>query len=479
MISTAAHHAPSAPVDDSPRVWGMNAQALHDAFWKARGVQVVRRGERARLERGADLFLLLDPGQMVLFELAALTDRLFWRDASVTRLRIAEPAPDRYGEKVILNRDGQIQCITRQYRATGKRACRVLITSRTRIVRMWMAAPSHREAWRAVRRAVPIAEMDPVKCEGRTYYGGEPKDERDLIERLVRFWPDPSESIDGIERSGDGVWRLATDRIDDDALVVGPAWLGRGSTEETDSCLIGPTWLADAKLVSDGACRTRTIAEISPTETPDRTPRPPRRLVYAFCKRAFDIAFSLIALTLALPVIAYVSIRILLEDGWPIFFAHERQGRGGRTFRCWKFRTMRRDADEIKAQLMEDNQCDGPQFFIKHDPRVTRIGRTLRRMQLDELPQFWNVLTGHMSIVGPRPSPDCENQYCPAWREMRLSVRPGITGIWQIQRTRAPLEDFQEWIKYDIEYVERASFWLDLRICVRTVWVLVLRRRAG
>ncbi len=139
---------------------------------------------------------------------------------------------------------------------------------------------------------------------------------------------------------------------------------------------------------------------------------------------------------------------------------------------------MVRRADQLAPEDAGENICDGPQVFIKNDARVTRVGRLLRRLQIDEFPQFWNVLRGHMSIVGPRPSPDDENQYCPAWRDLRLSVRPGITGLWQISRTRAPGEDFQEWIKYDIEYVRRANFWFDLTLCIRTAWVLLLGRRA-
>ena len=123
----------------------------------------------------------------------------------------------------------------------------------------------------------------------------------------------------------------------------------------------------------------------------------------------------------------------------------------------------------MKAELAAKNQADGPQFFIENDPRLLRCGGFLRKFQLDELPQFWNVLVGHMSVVGPRPSPDKENQYCPTWREARLSVRPGVTGLWQVQRTRQPQTDFQEWIKYDLEYVQRASFRLDVWIILNTV----------
>ncbi len=163
-------------------------------------------------------------------------------------------------------------------------------------------------------------------------------------------------------------------------------------------------------------------------------------------------------------------LAIWLEDGRPFFFGHVRETRGGREFPCIKFRSMRKDAEQIKAQLgQKKNQADGPQFFMENDPRLTRVGRFIRKYNLDELPQFWNVLTGDMSIVGPRPSPHKENQYCPPWREARLSVRPGITGLWQVKRTRRAGTDFQEWIKYDLEYVEKRYWWMDLRIIWQTV----------
>jgi lipopolysaccharide/colanic/teichoic acid biosynthesis glycosyltransferase len=134
---------------------------------------------------------------------------------------------------------------------------------------------------------------------------------------------------------------------------------------------------------------------------------------------------------------------------------------------------MRRDAEQIKQQLQAQNQVDGPQFFIRNDPRLTRVGKLLRQHNLDELPQFFNVLLGDMSVVGPRPSPYKENQYCPAWREARLSVRPGITGLWQIRRTRRAGADFQEWIKYDLEYVQRWGWKMEVAIILKTVWVVL------
>ena len=112
---------------------------------------------------------------------------------------------------------------------------------------------------------------------------------------------------------------------------------------------------------------------------------------------------------------------------------------------------------------------------MDNDPRLLRIGKFIRKYKIDELPQFFNVLVGHMSIVGPRPSPDNENQYCPAWREARLSVRPGITGLWQVKSQRKPLTDFQEWIRYDLEYVQNNSWRLDIWIMVETVKKIILR----
>jgi lipopolysaccharide/colanic/teichoic acid biosynthesis glycosyltransferase len=190
-------------------------------------------------------------------------------------------------------------------------------------------------------------------------------------------------------------------------------------------------------------------------------------------KRAFDIIFALVALFLTLPFYPVIILAVLLEDGYPVFFTHARETLGGREFPCLKFRSMRKDAEKIKEGLAHRNQADGPQFFIENDPRLTRVGRILRKANLDELPQFFNVLLGHMSIVGPRPSPRRENQFCPAWREARLSVRPGVTGLWQVNRTRIRGTDFQEWIKYDIQYVENQSWALDLRIIAKTISVFL------
>jgi lipopolysaccharide/colanic/teichoic acid biosynthesis glycosyltransferase len=166
-------------------------------------------------------------------------------------------------------------------------------------------------------------------------------------------------------------------------------------------------------------------------------------------------------------------LAIVLEDGWPVFFSHRRETIGGHTFGCLKFRSMKRSAEAMKTQLSKNNKADGPQFYIENDPRLTRVGSFLRKTNIDELPQFINVLLGHMSIVGPRPSPHRENQYCPAWREARLSTRPGITGLWQVMRSRSAGLDFQEWIRYDLAYVQNMSAKLDLWIIWKTLGVLI------
>jgi lipopolysaccharide/colanic/teichoic acid biosynthesis glycosyltransferase len=203
-----------------------------------------------------------------------------------------------------------------------------------------------------------------------------------------------------------------------------------------------------------------------------------RRFGYLLAKRTLDLLVSGVGLVALIPVFGMVSLLVLLDDGVPVLYGHVRQTRGGRRFRCWKFRTMSRNADALKSALGSRNTCDGRQFFIKDDPRVTRAGRVLRRCHLDELPQLWNVLVGQMSLVGPRPSPDDENQLCPAWRELRLSVRPGITGLWQLKCTRQEGIDFQEWVRFDTQYVERASFWFDLMILGQTVRKLLRRGEA-
>jgi lipopolysaccharide/colanic/teichoic acid biosynthesis glycosyltransferase len=190
-------------------------------------------------------------------------------------------------------------------------------------------------------------------------------------------------------------------------------------------------------------------------------------------KRIADILAAMIVLILFFPLIPFIAAAIKLTSPGPVFYGDKRQGLHGKEFNCLKFRTMIAGADKIQNKLRFVSQVDGPQFKIDDDPRISSVGKFLRETYIDEIPQFFNVLFGQMSVVGPRPSPESENILCPFWRDARLSVKPGITGLWQICRTRRPMKDFQEWISYDIEYVKNLSPKMDLKICWRTAKKLV------
>jgi lipopolysaccharide/colanic/teichoic acid biosynthesis glycosyltransferase len=199
------------------------------------------------------------------------------------------------------------------------------------------------------------------------------------------------------------------------------------------------------------------------------TPAPVDHRRHLMLKRALDIAVSAVALLILTPVLIAAAILVRLDSAGPIFYGDKREGRFGRGFRCWKFRTMCVDAHAVQTNLHNLTAIDGPHFKLDRDPRVTRVGRFLRASNLDELPQLFNVLVGEMSLVGPRPSPFRENQVCVPWREARLSVRPGITGMWQVCRHDRDSGDFHQWIEYDLMYVRHLTIWLDLKILVATL----------
>ncbi len=193
---------------------------------------------------------------------------------------------------------------------------------------------------------------------------------------------------------------------------------------------------------------------------------------YPRFKLIADVALAGISLVLLAPLFAIVALLIKLDSRGPVFFGHQREGKDGDVFRCLKFRTMCADAHLQQRRLYNTNALDGPQFKLHNDPRVTRVGTWLRATNIDELPQLINVFLGQMSLVGPRPSPFRENQICVPWRRARLSVRPGITGLWQICRDQRSEGDFHQWIAYDILYVRNLSFWLDIKILVATALTL-------
>jgi exopolysaccharide biosynthesis polyprenyl glycosylphosphotransferase len=190
-----------------------------------------------------------------------------------------------------------------------------------------------------------------------------------------------------------------------------------------------------------------------------------------FLKRTLDVVGAGTALVLMAPALALLAILIRLDSPGPVLYVAPRAGRKGRPFRCYKFRTMVRDADVLKEGLRERNQRRGPFFKITDDPRITRVGRVLRRYSLDELPQLWNVLKGEMSLVGPRPHPLDDFSAYAIEHLPRLDVVPGITGLWQITARRDP--SFQTGMNLDIEYIHRWSLGMDLRILLKTAGVVL------
>ncbi|MGC1361655.1 MAG: sugar transferase [Silvibacterium sp.] len=188
-------------------------------------------------------------------------------------------------------------------------------------------------------------------------------------------------------------------------------------------------------------------------------------------KRMLDIILAACAIVALSPLLLLISIAIWIDSGGPILYCAERVGRKGRAFCCWKFRTMGTDADALQEKMLHLNERDGILFKVKHDPRITRVGRILRKYSLDELPQFFNVFLGSMSIVGPRPPIEREvNQYKLAHLR-RLDVSPGITGLWQVQSRQDP--SFDQYISLDTFYVDNWSLWLDFKIMIRTFAVVV------
>ena len=198
--------------------------------------------------------------------------------------------------------------------------------------------------------------------------------------------------------------------------------------------------------------------------------------LYDISKRALDLLGAAAGLILTAPVMLLVALAIKLDTPGPVFFRHTRLGKNGKPFAMIKFRSMYQDAIARQAALTPDNDMPGPVFKIRSDPRVTAVGKFIRKYSLDELPQLWHVLRGNMSLVGPRPAvPDEVARYAP-WQRERLAVKPGLTCTWQVSgRSDIP---FDQWVRMDIEYVRRRDMWLDLRLLLRTIPAVITGRGA-
>ncbi len=192
-------------------------------------------------------------------------------------------------------------------------------------------------------------------------------------------------------------------------------------------------------------------------------------------KRVFDIGMCLVALPVLLPLLGIIALAVRIDSPGPVMFVQQRTGRGGKRFPMLKFRTMVRNAEELKASLAHLSIVPPPDFKIIDDPRITRVGKVLRASSLDELPQLLNVLVGHMSLVGPRPTSFAASTYS-LWHTRRLEVAPGVTGLWQLHgRNEA---DFDQRLRLDVQYIERCCFPLDVRILLATAGAVVRRRGA-
>jgi lipopolysaccharide/colanic/teichoic acid biosynthesis glycosyltransferase len=260
----------------------------------------------------------------------------------------------------------------------------------------------------------------------------------------------------------DGAWKVA-----DDVLAAYPM------DGEPPHCEVY-AYPADLSALDDSAA--------SATPLWDLDERPVRRMDALFVrplprwKRGLDIAGALAGIVLFSPLLLLGAVAVRLSSPGPILFRQWRSGEGSRRFVIYKFRTMYIDAELRKQQLLEFSEQDGPAFKIKRDPRITRIGRLLRRTSIDELPQLFNVLKGEMSLVGPRPLPCDESDECLPWQKGRLDVTPGLTCIWQVKgRSRV---SFDEWVRMDLRYVRTRGLLCDLSLIAQTVLAVVGGRGA-
>lgn len=191
---------------------------------------------------------------------------------------------------------------------------------------------------------------------------------------------------------------------------------------------------------------------------------------YEVIKRLIDIVCSFLGVLVLSPLFIIIAIIIKMTSKGPVFFSQKRVGKNGKEFDMYKFRSMVVNAEELKEKLAAKNEMSGPMFKMKDDPRVTKVGKFIRKTSIDELPQLWNVLKGDMSLVGPRPSLPKEVAQFENWMYKRLEVKPGLTCYWQVSGRNNI--DFEDWMKLDVKYVEERNLWIDIKLIFKTVGVL-------
>jgi lipopolysaccharide/colanic/teichoic acid biosynthesis glycosyltransferase len=292
-------------------------------------------------------------------------------------------------------------------------------------------------------------------------------------------------------------------RIADEAIILGPSAIGSHCVIEAgvvvnecvilDNARIGQGAHLHRCVISDGAVisswtHLHEMAVMQSLASPaeqtvcslrEQTSRHPGKVVgplewqtltnpcCRIVKRCLDVIVAILGLAITAPIMLVIALSIKLDSPGSVIFRQQRCGQRGRNFTMYKFRTMVNNSEDLKRELQDRNEVDGPMFKIIRDPRITRVGRILRNTNLDELPQLYNVLKGDMSLVGPRPLSLEEMRYHPKWRDARLSVRPGMSGLWQVEaHTKV---SFNDWLVNDLEYVRRGSLGLDLRILFKTM----------
>ena len=448
------------------RIWGLRMRELYACYWLSKGWKTVVRGARELPEPTGRGYLLIEPDEFVFFD-PPRSRRTKIHSAKTIRISVIQYEAQSYDATVEADECGRFERIRRRYTPGIRSEANVVLTDDPAIAEAWSHAENTRIGQAEIRTSRRVSPSNIMTVEGIVIDSGDRNSHEHLQWELISRCGGLETPDHRLAEIAPAVWIDKTAHIGSGVTFVGPVWVGAGQILVTGDTVIGPCVLPDMIAVNGKAdVSYRALPEPVPaTLKVCPTVVVSRRLPL---ERAFNVLVSLVALLLTLPLYPLIMLLIWLEDGRPFFFRHTRQMMGGREFGCLKFRTMCRDAELLKTKLKDANASDGPQFHMPEDPRLLRVGKFLRRFHLDELPQFYNVLKGDMNLVGPRPSPNAENQFCPAWREARLSVKPGITGLWQVSRTRRPNIDFQEWIRFDIEYVQKRSWRLDLWIIIRT-----------
>lgn len=191
---------------------------------------------------------------------------------------------------------------------------------------------------------------------------------------------------------------------------------------------------------------------------------------YFFIKRIIDLIFSILGIILLSPIMLITAIAIKIESKGPVIFSQIRVGKDGKHFKMYKFRSMVQNAEELKEKLLSQNEMSGPMFKMKEDPRITKVGKFIRKTSIDELPQLFNVIKGDMSLVGPRPNLPKEVAQFSEYHKLKLKAKPGLTCYWQVMGRNSI--GFEEWMELDIKYIRERSIWVDLKLIFRTFKVL-------